>query len=204
MIFLLTGFEPFGSSDINPSEQVARALDGWVVGDYTVSSAILPVDAERGPRCLLQAIRERKPAAVLCLGEAGSQAVVAVERLAVNLLDFRISDNSGNQITDQSVAADGPAAYFSTLPVRAMVEAIRAAGIPAELSMSAGTFLCNQVMYTLLDFAARENRSLPGGFIHLPSLPQQAAKAARPGPSMALETSVAAVRAALSAAVDLL
>ncbi len=198
MTLLLTGFEPFGGSDVNPSEQAARALDGETVGGRRITTAILPVDRARGPECLLAAIQQHRPDAVVCLGLAAGRAVISVERVAVNLLDFTIPDNAGNQTVDQPITPGGPAAYFATLPVRAMVEAMRAAGVPAELSLSAGTFLCNQVMYTLLHAAAQEGLTRPGGFIHLPALPEQAARAAAPLPSMTLETILRGLRAALA------
>jgi pyroglutamyl-peptidase len=201
MTLLITGFEPFGHSDVNPSEQVARALDGTEVGGLRIATAILPVEAQRGPANLLEAIRVFRPAAVVCLGEASRRPVVSIERVAINLMDYRIRDNAGNLVADRPVAADGPAAYFASLPVRAMLEAVLAEGIPCELSLSAGAFLCNQVMYSLLHHAAQQGLDLPGGFIHLPALPQQAARADLLIPTMSLETSLRAVRAALGAVV---
>lgn len=196
MNLLLTGFEPFGGAEINPSEQVARVLDGSVIAGCQVVSCILPVDRAAGPRALLDAVAARNPRAVVCLGEHSGLARVAVERVAVNLLDFRIADNAGEVVTDQPVFPGGPAAYFATLPVRAIHQAVTAMGIPCELSLSAGSFLCNQVMYTLLHHAA-SSPGLLGGFIHLPALPSQAAKASRPLPSMSVETSASAVFKAL-------
>ncbi len=197
MDILLTGFEPFGGSDMNPSEQVARVLDGSEIAGCRVTSRILPVDRAAGPRALLDAVVELRPRAVVCLGEHSGLARVAVERVAVNLLDFRIADNAGEVVTDQPLIAGGPAAYCATLPVRAICQAIAAMGIPCELSLSAGSFVCNQVMYTLLHHAAASSPEMPAGFIHLPALPAQAAKAPRPLPSMSAETAASAVIAAL-------
>jgi pyroglutamyl-peptidase len=197
MTILLTGFEPFGGSDCNPSEQVARALDGQGFGALRVQSAILPVERTSGPAALLAAIEHTRPSAVVCLGEASQRALVSLERVAVNLLDYRIADNAGNLVADQPVIPGGPAAYFATLPLRAMQAAIQAAGVPVELSLSAGTFLCNQVMYTLLHHLAQTAPHIPAGFIHLPGLPEQAARSARPVPSMSVETSLRAIQAAL-------
>lgn len=194
---LVTGFEPFGGSEFNPSQQVALALQGQTAGDSVITSAILPVDRDGGPRALLAEIEQRQPHAVVCLGEAARRPAVSVERIAVNLLDYRIPDNNGAQVTDLPVEPDGPAAYFSTLPVREIYEAILAAGIPVELSLSAGAFLCNQVFYTGRHYVSRQEKSIPLGFIHLPALPEQAAKAQAPYASMNLETSLRAIRLAL-------
>jgi pyroglutamyl-peptidase len=197
MTLLLTGFEPFGGSDSNSSEQVARALDGQNVAGLYVQSAILPVDRQRGPDALLAAIALHHPAAVVCLGEAANRAVVSLERVAINLLDYRIADNAGNLVVDQPVVTGGPAAYFASLPLRAMQSAMLAVGVPVELSLSAGSFLCNQVMYQLLHQLAQHTPRVPAGFIHLPGLPEQAARAGKGAPSMSVETSLRAVRAAL-------
>ncbi len=191
---LLTGFEPFGGSDVNPSEQVVKALAADPPAGMDLVTAILPVERAAGPQALLAAVQASQPQAVLCLGEASRRAVISIERVAVNLLDYRIPDNSGEQCVDQTVFADGPAAYFVTLPVRAMLTAVLDAGLPAELSLSAGAYLCNQVLYTLL-----HTQSIPCGFIHLPSLPQQAAAQELVYPTMSFTDSTAAVRAALEA-----
>lgn len=198
MKILLTGFEPFNGSDINPSAQVAKASDGQVINGMRVVAGILPVENRRGPERLLEMVRGENPDAVVCLGEASGRAVVSVERLAVNLLDYRIADNGGNVVVDQAVVSGGPAAYFATLPVRKMYQAILAAAVPCELSLSAGTFLCNQVMYSVLHYAARQKPDLLAGFIHLPSLPVQVVARGIDGPSIALEMSLCAVRAAIT------
>lgn len=195
MKILLTGFEPFGGSPVNPSEQVVKALAADPPAGIDLLTAILPVERAAGPQALLDAVQASRPQAVLCLGEASRRAVVSIERVAINLLDYRIPDNSGEQCVDQPIFADGPAACFVTLPVRAMLAAVLAAGIPAELSLSAGAYLCNQVLYTLLHLRP----AIPAGFIHLPALPRQAAAQGLAMPSMSLESSAAAVRAALQA-----
>jgi len=199
MKLLLTGFEPFGGSAVNPSEQAVHTLAADPPAGIELSTAILPVDRIAGPEALLKAVAENEPDVVICLGEATGRAVISIERLAVNLLDFRIPDNKGEQVVDQPIRADGPAAYFATLPVRKLQEALTAAGTPCELSLTAGAYLCNQVMYTLLDYAARERPGILGGFIHLPCLPQQASARAEKPPSMGLETILCALRTAISA-----
>jgi pyroglutamyl-peptidase len=134
---------------------------------------------------------------VLCLGQASRRIVISIERVAVNLLDFRIPDNAGNQVSDQPVVPGGPAAYFTTLPVRAILDHITSHGIPAQLSLSAGAYLCNQVIYVLLHHLQSQDLKLPAGFIHLPDLPEQAAKKSTPGPSMSLEIMIQGIRLAL-------
>ena len=188
MRILLTGFEPFGGNAINSSEQVVLALRGQRLSGIELHTAILPVDYERGPSALLQVVETVQPDVVLCLGEARGRMRISIERVAINLLDFRLADNRGHQIVDAPVVAGGPAAYFATLPVRAMLHALVAEDIPAELSLSAGAFLCNQVAYVLLRHISERRRPYRAGFIHLPVTPEQAAREPAPVASMSLET----------------
>ena len=197
MKLLLTGFEPFGGSDINPSEQVVTSLAKSGLKGIDLHTAVLPVDNKTGPAKLIEAVEETQPDAVVCLGEARGRMAICLERVAVNLLDYRIEDNAGNLIQDQPIVPDGPAAYFCTLPVRKMVEAAQKAGIPARLSLSAGAFLCNQVTYALLHHLDTKGKAIPAGFIHLPSLPEQIANEQPLKPSMNLETLVKGVKAAI-------
>ncbi|MBI5032373.1 MAG: pyroglutamyl-peptidase I [Chloroflexi bacterium] len=197
MKLLLTGFEPFDKSNINPSDQVVRAIAHEKMEGLELCPAILPVDRVRGPQMLIDAFKLTRPDAVLCLGEASRRMALSVERVAVNLLDFRIADNAGEKVMDEPIMPGAPAAYFATLPVRAMYESIRAAGVPCELSLSAGTFLCNQVMYTILHYVAQNRLTTPAGFIHLPRLPEQVAPTDALGPSMGLETMIVGIRAAI-------
>ena len=193
MKFLLTGFEPFGKSDINPSEQVVQVLTTEHFAEFELVTAVLPVDRFRGPKQLIELVQKTSPDAVICLGEAGRRAAISIERVAINLLDFGLADNKGHQVQDEPIVIDGPVAYFTTLPVRAVQQAVVAAGIPAELSLSAGTFLCNQVTYELLHFLAEQQLSIPAGFVHLPQLPEQVADKRPLRPSMSLSTMVTAV-----------
>ena len=195
---LITGFEPFGGSTLNPSEQAVAALAQDPPPGLTITAAVLPVDRENGPAALLAALAAAQPQAVICLGEASRRPAISLERVALNLMDYRIPDNLGQTVTDEPIVPEGPAAYFSTLPLRAMLGAMLAAGVPAELSLSAGAYLCNQVMYTLLHHLAQTGQNIPAGFIHLPALPQQAASAPVPYASMSLETTLTGLRAALS------
>lgn len=194
---LLTGFEPFGGALVNPAAEAARRLAAERVDGLRVSALVLPVDAARAPGVLAEALDRMRPDGCLMLGLADGVAALQVERLAVNLCDFRIPDNGGNQPMDVPVAADGPAAYFATAPVRAMREAALGAGVPAELSLSAGAFLCNMGLYAALHLCATRGLPTRCGFIHVPALPEQVLDAGRARPSMALDTICAGVRAML-------
>ena len=204
MRLLLTGFEPFNHSSTNPSMQAVLRLAGCPPAGIELYTVILPVEHRRGPQELLRAIEAAGPEAVVCLGEAGWEGL-SIERVAVNLIDDTIPDNAGEQWVDQPVAPEGPAAYFTTLPARAMQQAILEAGVPVELSLTAGAFLCNQVAYTLMHYLATRGGSeiIPAGFIHLPQLPEQAAalKLAHPEkgirPTMSLETVIHGLEAGL-------
>ncbi len=199
MKLLLTGFEPFGGSSVNPSEQVVRALADQTFEGIALRTAVLPVDRVRGPAELIGAVQHCQPEAVICLGEAARRAAISIERVAINLLDYRIADNSGNQTRDESIVPGGPAAFFATLPVRKLADAIRGVGVPVELSLSAGTFLCNQVMYELLHYLALNKLNVPAGFVHLPPLPEQVVGNLIPSPSMSLETTLRGISAAICA-----
>lgn len=200
MKLLITGFEPFGGKTINASGQLVLALRDRTFAGVEMFTAVLPVEHERGPSTLLNAFDEVKPDCVLCFGEAQGRMRVSIERVAINLLDYRIPDNAGQQFVDQPIVADGPDAYFATLPVRGMLEAMRAAEVPAELSLSAGAFLCNQVAYVMLHEVAQRRLPCQVGFIHLPLLPEQAALEPHATPSLGLDT----IRTGVEAAIALL
>ena len=165
---LVTGFDPFGGARVNASLEAVKQLPARI-GTLDIVTAELPTSYARSVPALKAAIADAKPGIVLCVGEAGDRPLLSVERVAVNLQDARIPDNDGAVPTDTPVVRGGPAAYFATLPVRAMVAALRAAELPAELSMSAGAFVCNHVFYGLMHIAARR-RGLRAGFLHVPSL----------------------------------
>jgi pyroglutamyl-peptidase len=195
---LITAFEPFGNSSVNASEQVLGLLARQQVTGIHLHTALLPVDKEDAPSLLLQRLDEVDPQAVICLGEAAHRTALSLERIAINLLDYRIPDNMGCLVVDEPISPAGPAAYFSTLPLRELLASIRAVGVPAELSLSAGTYLCNQVFYTMLHHLAQQGSTIPAGFIHLPVLPAAAALAHPPLPSLPAETSLQGLLAALS------
>ncbi len=174
MKLLLTGFDPFGGETVNPSwEAVCRMPDR--VENVRIVKRLLPTSFARSAETLRAALDGESPDAVLCLGQAGGRTGLTPERVAINVDDARIPDNDGVQPVDMPIVPDGPAAYFATLPVRAMTEAIRAEGLPAGLSNTAGTFVCNHVMYVLLHTLAQEKRGVQGGFMHVPFVPEQAA-----------------------------
>lgn len=199
-IVLLTGFEPFGGERINPSGELARALGGETINGHRVIAAILPVAFAATVPALEALLETHRPALVLATGQAGGRSELAIERLAANLVDARIADADGMQPIDEPVVADAPAAYFSTLPVKAMLARLRVLGIPASLSQSAGLYVCNQVFFALAHLVATRYRGTRAGFVHVPWLPEQAARH-QGQPSMALETMIAGVRAAIECAV---
>jgi pyroglutamyl-peptidase len=185
-VILVTGFEPFGSFTMNPSQDLAKALDGRRIAHCAVASAVLPVhhiDASRHVSLLLE---EMAPVAVVHLGLAESRARLALERAALNVMDYRIADNAGYRAEGEPCVPDGPAAYFASLPLPEILGALTAEGIPAYVSNTAGTFLCNQTLYrTLHEIAVREGTTL-AGFIHLPLLPAMVAASGLEQPSMDL------------------
>ena len=198
---LLTGFEPFDKDSVNPSWEVARALDGELIAGGVVHALQLPCVFGAAMPVLDEALAQLQPTLIISLGLAGGRTEITPERVAINMDDARIADNAGNQPVDQPVVREAPAAYFSTLPIKAMVRNLRDAGIPASVSNTAGTFVCNHVVYALMHrLARRAGPGVRGGFIHIPALPQQAAQ--HPGmASMALETQVQGIRSAIHTAM---
>ena len=198
---LLTGFDPFEQEAINPSWEAVRALDGWKVGRATVYARQMPCVFGEAIDTLARAMDELKPQLVLCVGQAGGRSEITPERIAINIDDGRIADNAGRQPIDLPVVPGAPAAYFSTLPIKAMVRDLRAAGVPASVSNSAGTFVCNHIFYGLMHrIATHPVPGLRGGFSHIPYLPEQAARF--PGaPSMSLVTMTEALRIAVATAL---
>lgn len=197
---LITGFEPFGGESVNPSWEVISRMDNITLGDYRVVVRQLPCVFGESRQLLNAAIDALAPALVLATGQAGGRADITVERLAINIDDARIADNCGQQPVDAPVIAGGPAAWFSTLPIKAIICALRDAGIPASVSLTAGTFVCNHVMYGLLHKLSN-TPDVKGGFIHIPYLPSQAV--AHPGaPSMAAKTVRKALEIAIATALQ--
>lgn len=197
---LITGFEPFDGESVNPSWEVVKQLNDRELAGGHIIARQLPCVFGEALTVLEAAVDEWQPAMVLCIGQAGGRTDITLERVAININDARIPDNKGYQPIDEPIAADGPAAYFSTLPIKTVVEAIRAAGIPASVSQTAGTYVCNHVMYGLLHYL-RGRPTVKGGFMHIPYLPEQAIE--HPGaPSMAAHTVLIAVELAISIALQ--
>ena len=166
---LVTGFESFGKDSVNPTVKMVEELPDEYAG-YRICKLILPVSFERAPEAAMDALRKLRPDAVVAFGLAGGRKGITVERIAVNCKDARMADNDGAEPEDEPVCADGPAAYFSTLPIKKIVAALEEEGLEASVSNSAGTFVCNCLMYSLLDSIAAEGRPVPCGFVHVPYL----------------------------------
>lgn len=199
MKILVTGFEPFGGETVNPALKIAQGLPRQIAGAQIVSYEI-PCVFGQSIRTLVQAMEAEKPDIVLCLGQAGGRSAICPERVALNLSDARIPDNAGVQPIDQPIAPDGETAYFSNLPVKAMAQAVRQAGVPAQVSNTAGTYVCNHLMYGLLYHIHKRFPQTRGGFIHVPYLTEQVVD--KPNtPSLSLEQMLRAVCAALEACV---
>ncbi|HIE1059167.1 TPA: pyroglutamyl-peptidase I [Serratia marcescens] len=197
---LITGFEPFGGERLNPSWEVVKQLNDMELVGTRIVARQLPCVFGAALEALNAAIDEVQPVMVLAVGQAGGRTDITIERVAINVDDARIPDNQGQQPVDEPIVAGGPAAYFSTLPIKAMVSSMREAGIPAAVSQTAGTYVCNHVMYGLLHRLSGQ-REVKGGFIHIPYLPEQAA--AHPGsPSMAASTVLFALELAVSIALQ--
>jgi pyroglutamyl-peptidase len=197
---LVTGFEPFGGQSLNPSWEVARALNGLALEGAQITSVQLPCVFAQALPILQQALAQHRPDIVLALGQAEGRCDFSVERVAINVMDARIADNAGAQPIDVPVVAGAPAAYFSTLPIKALVAGLRAGGFPASVSQTAGTFVCNQVFYALQHALA--GQGVHSGFVHLPLLPEQAAHWKGPTlPSWPAHFQIAAAQHALAVLV---
>jgi pyroglutamyl-peptidase len=189
---LITGFEPFGGETVNPSWDAVRVLQGTRIGGHRLETRCLPVVFDLALKHLREAIAEIQPALVICVGQAGGRAQISLERIAINVDDARIPDNAGQSPVDEKIAVDGPAGYFSTLPIKRLLVELQNAGIPAEISQTAGTFVCNHVFYGLMQ-ALEKSRAVRGGFVHIPYSPEQAAQ--HPGaPGLPVATVTAALR----------
>jgi pyroglutamyl-peptidase len=196
-VILLTGFEAFGGHGANPSEEVAKALDGRAVGGAIVRSALLPVDHATACAHVGRLVDEVAPRAIVHLGLAAGRARIALERVAVNVMDFDTPDNAGYCARNEPCVAGGPPAYFATLPLAAMLEALLADGVPAYVSNTAGTYLCNQTLYGTLHRLAERKDPARAGFIHLPLLPAMVAASGLEQPSMYAGLMVRAVEIVL-------
>lgn len=197
MKLLLTGFTPFGGEAINPALEAVKRVKPEIAGMEIVKLEVPTVFGE-SVRLVAEAIEREQPDFVLSVGQAGGRAEITPERVAVNVDDARIPDNAGQQPIDVPIFADGENAYFATLPVKAMTDAVRNAGLPSALSNTAGTYVCNHLMYGVLYYLHQNLKSIKAGFIHVPYIPEQTAD--KPGvPSMPLDDIVRALEAAIAA-----
>lgn len=197
MKLLLTAFDPFGGETVNPAQEAVKMVSSRV-GNVEVIKCVVPTVFGKSIETVAAAIEDCRPDAVLCIGQAGGRADLTPERIAINLDDASIADNEGNRPVDTPIFPDGKPAYFSTLPVKAMVAAIRAAGIPASLSNTAGTFVCNHLMYGVLYTLEKYYPGVRGGFLHVPYIPSQVT-GGRGIPSMSASDIVRGLEAAIAA-----
>ena len=187
---LLTGFEPFGGSHINPSIEACKPHDGKTINGVKVKVAEIPLRYDEVKPALIKAIEETQPSAIICTGQSGS-STINLERVAINVADARIAYNCGTQPKDRPIQPEGPVAYFSTLPLRKLLAALTDAKIPSVISNSAGTFGCNHIFYELMHYLSETKLDIPGGFIHVPSLPEQVME--KKTPSMSLDLIIKAL-----------
>lgn len=190
---LITGFDPFGGADRNPAREAVMALPS-VIGDYEITPLEIPTVFGKAAETVLQAAERICPDVILCIGQAAGRAAITPEVVGINLRDASIPDNAGNQPRHTPIVEGAPAAYFSTLPVREMVTAVQVAGLPCSLSYSAGVFVCNDLLYTLLHHYSETGTRV--GFIHIPCLPEQAREGC---PSLPLDEVVRGLTAAIEA-----
>ena len=200
MKILITAFDPFGGESVNPALEAVKLMKDEIEGAQIVKLEI-PTVFHKSIDKVKDAILSEDPDVVLSVGQAGGRFDVTPERVAINVDDARIPDNEGNQPLDHAIFEDGEPAYFATLPVKAMVEAIRSEGIPSSLSNSAGTFVCNHIMYGVLYHVSKMDKHIRAGFIHVPFTPEQAAKKPVPAPSLSASDISRALEAAVSAIV---
>ncbi len=200
MKILVTGFDPFGGETVNPALETVKRLPDTIAGAQIIKLEI-PTVCHKSLRVIDEAITRYDPDVILSIGQAGGRPDITVERIGINVDDCRIPDNEGNQPVDEPVFADGPAAYFVTLPIKAMVQRIQGKKIPASVSNTAGTFVCNHVTYGVCHLTATKYPGKRSGFIHIPYLPEQAVDK-KSMPSMSREMLLEGITAAIEAIVD--
>lgn len=201
MKILVTGFDPFGGDKVNPAYEAVKLLPKTIAGAEVVTIEIPTVYGKSG-EAVERGIRQYRPDAVLCVGQAGGRSGMTVEKVAVNVAEARIPDNEGNQPIDQPIREDGENAYFATLPIKKMVGNIKKHGIPARISYTAGTFVCNDVMYDLLYMIVKRYPNIRGGFIHVPFAPEQVLERPDGTPSMAVSMIAKALEYAVEAIAE--
>ena len=204
MKILVTGFDPFGGEKINPALETIKRLPDAVLGARIIKLEI-PTVVGKSLAKIQEAVEKENPDVVLSIGQAGGRSEITVERVGINIDDCRIPDNEGNQPIDEPIVAGGPSAYFVTVPIKAIVEKIKANKIPASISNTAGTFICNHVCYGVAHLAAARTaagKPMKSGFIHIPFLPEQVIGKPALTPSMSLGTIVSGITHALEAIVE--
>ncbi|WP_018963601.1 pyroglutamyl-peptidase I [Coprothermobacter platensis] len=194
---LLTGFEPFGGEKVNPAQLAVNRLQGEHIGNLDVVTGVLPVVTVKCIEEAVKLIEKYDPVAVINVGQAGGRVELSVEKVAINVKDYRIPDNEGNQIRYAPVVEDGPAAYFSSLPVEKIADALVERMIPASVSYTAGTYCCNEVFYGVSHYLRNNRPNVPNCFIHIPFILEQAAGAKPARPSMSLETIIRGLEIAI-------
>ncbi|QIB27635.1 pyroglutamyl-peptidase I [Caloranaerobacter azorensis] len=200
MKVLITGFEPFGGEKINPALEAVKKLDDEIAGAKIIKAEI-PTVFRKSIEELEKIIEREKPDITICVGQAGGRFDITIERVAINIDDARIPDNEGNQPIDEPIFLDGLNAYFAKLPIKAMVKELRENKIPASVSNSAGTFVCNHIMYGLLYLIDKKYPAMRGGFIHVPFIPEQVIDK-RNTPSMSLDNITKGIGLAIKAAIE--
>jgi len=201
MKILISAFDPFGGDKINPALEAVRLMKDEI-GGATIVKLEVPTVFNKCIDKVVEAIGKENPDVVLNVGQAGGRFEVTPERVAINVDDARIKDNEGNQPIDRPIYEDGAPAYFATLPVKAMVKEIRESGIPSSLSNSAGTFVCNHLMYGVLYNIAKSKKDIKAGFIHVPFIPEQVVNRPSPSPAMSIPDITKALEAAVKAIVE--
>ena len=200
MKILLTAFDPFGGESVNPAQEAVEAVADTIEG-ATIVKCVVPTVFGKSIETVYEAMKKEQPDVTLCIGQAGGRVGLTPERVAINLNDARIADNEGNQPLDNPIFEDGDTAYFTSLPAKAMVEKIKAAGVPASVSYTAGTFVCNHLMYGVLYYISKEFPEMRGGFMHVPFLHEQVMNK-KDTPSLSKEDIVKGIEAAISAIVE--
>ncbi len=201
MKILVTGFDPFGGEAVNPAYEAVKLLPKNIKGAEIITIEI-PTVFGRGAEMVEKAIVEHKPNAVVCIGQAGGRSCISIERIGVNLKEASIPDNDGNQPADEKIKEDGENAYFATIPVKAMVNNVRKNGIPSHLSYTAGTYVCNDVMYSLLYMLDKKYKDIKGGFIHVPYATEQVVNKANNIASMPVQTIAKGLEYAIEAIIE--
>ncbi len=201
MKILVTGFDPFGGESVNPAYEAVKLLPKEIK-DAEIITIEIPTVFDKGAKVVEEAIEKHSPDAVLCIGQAGSRSCISIEKVAINLREARIPDNDGNQPLESPIREDGKNAYFTTLPVKSMVENVRKNGIPSHLSFTAGTYVCNDVMYILLYTLENKYPNIKGGFIHVPFDTAQAVDKVNGMASMPIATIAKGLEYAIEAIVE--